>query len=401
MTYVLHLTDEYIVLYQDKETLCRLSPSFEEARPSLEAHLKDQPAFCLIIDQDFQHTFDEKLPPLWPWDKARLLFHKKASLAHRGGYGGVQLIKSHPETYLRSVHISLSHPLMVWLAWAQLYRGRVHVGPLEGDLFLKHHTKSSKSYHLLVYPLSSDKKRHLVFKGKHLLLCRIVPSEEEPHSALHFLSRTYPDLYQYLEITSLTEPFLFLQFITTQSRPALSLSPLLPQKWLTFLPWLALLFSFSWMGIAVYQGVEFQEKIKDLEDQRLSLQRTMKCLSGGKKQSLSRAAIEGYQKLLPRFQDPLSDIEVLAALLEDHSLYLEKLEMHYGAGRLLTLDFVIDAPTRSELATYFADFLESCHEAFPAARVDVIQAPFNSGLHEIFTTPEVTRPLASIRIVIP
>ena len=399
--YTLHMTDENLVLYRNGETLCTLGTSFEENRPTLEAHLKNKPALCFIIDQDFQNIFDEKLPPLWPWDRSLLLFHKRAGMASRGGYAGFQLFNVKRDSYLRSAHIPLHSPLMVWMEWVKLYGGQVHIGALEGWRFLKKHHQSSKAYQMLIYPLSSGKKRHLVFREKQVLLCRVAPAEEDPQTSLHFLSRSYPDINDALDIAHLISPLVFLQFIETQKRSVLPLCALKPVRTKHVFMTVVVSLGLSWTGLLLYQGIALQEKTQGLFAEMTTLQTKKKTLSSPGENVPSRAAIEGYQRLVAEDKDPLQDIQDISVLLEEQDIYLEKLELHYGHGLDMTVDFLMEAETKSDLSDRFEDFLEACHASFPTARLEVIQAPFHSSPHETFNLDEEGLPLASVRIIVP
>ncbi len=381
---ILHITDEGVTLSREGQVLCALDSSFEESRPLLESYLKGGQKIGLVVDQDFQTPFDEKVPSLWPWDKARLLFHKKASLSLRGGYGRCTFIQEKRETCLRSVYIPLHSPLLAWIEWAKLYQGRVCIGALEVPGFLKYHTRSSKTYQMLVYPLPSGKKRHLIFKGKHLLLSRLVPHEEDEQTSLHFLSRTYSDLRDGLEITQLTDPLIFMKFVGRQRRSTFALHPLKPRNNQRPLMAGALMVSLVWSGLLIFQGIGFRTKTEALFSVIVALQHAERTLSPIDEGSPSRKAIEAYGQLVVGYKDPLEDIETLSHLLEQQDLYLEKLAVRYGQGREIMLEFLMRESTKSALATRFEKFLEACHGYFPTARLEVMSAPLHSSPHETF-----------------
>jgi|GEM_PF-3962371 len=388
-TFLLYLTDKEVILYQGaSERIATFTGSFEEIIPALETHLPPKASLRLVIDRTQQDLHEEKLPPLFFWDRARLLFHKKASWSLEGGYAGAQFLKQDGSVYLRWSHFSQKDPIVSWIAFVKTRSGSIFFISLEVMTFLRTRLTPSKDYHLLLYTAPSHTPRHMVFKGKRLLLSRLSHAEEDLKGSLHFLSRTYADIHDNLEVFKCAAHDL-ITFLSSQKKASFPLSEatLSYSFWArrsigTFLGFVCL-----WSGVELYEGICFKQKISSLLSEATSLRETSQDLTTRLKNQDAhklQRSVAYYQELTPYQRDPLQDVERLSSLLKMHPFYLESVEWHHEQHLEILLTFLIDKTSKKDVLAAFESFLLSTQEHFPRSQIQVLEAPFKSGSHETF-----------------
>ncbi len=402
--YVLYLSDEEGILYTGTgEKIASSSASFEEAHPLFDAHLEHKDSLCLLIDRRQQDIQEEPIPPLFLWDRLRLLFHKKASCSSQGGYAGFQFVKQDGKTYLRGIHILPHDPIAPWIGWVKGRAGTVRFMALESGQFLKKKGASSTRYQMLLSSSPSHQGRHCVFKGKHLLLARASQGEADVKAVLHFLSRTHPDIHDNVDVVNV-DVLDLIRFVGSQKKPSFPLAP----TPLSAMPWrrqgmgLFLLFIGLWAGMEVYDGVAFKRKITPLVAETAALKQVSQALASrlqGQDVSHLRKALAHYDEVKVDTKGPLEDLDRLSSLLKAHPVHLESISWRQEQHTEMTLIFLIDSPTRKAALTVFESFLQSSHEHFPTHQIQVLEAPFNSSPHEIFMDAHEERlPRAQVKI---
>ncbi len=284
--FFLYLTDEEIILYRGtQEKLCSFKNDAEGIEHELQKFLSFSPKvpLCILIDRSHQYVREEKLPALLPWDRIRFLHHKKVEWRTLEGYFGFHFLKQKGEIYLRWIHVALNDFLSSWLVWAHSLpnpSGGIFFIPLEAGIFLKKHFSSLTDYQMLIYPVSSKETRHVIFKGKRLLLSRGLLGKEDIRSSLHFLSRSYPDIHEKLHILTLmqedvlpfphvkvlVDPQAFFKFLALQKRPSLLIQRNVSSRgrWLRVGGGVIFLSVLVATGITIYQGLDYQYKRKAL-----------------------------------------------------------------------------------------------------------------------------------------
>jgi hypothetical protein len=124
---------------------------------------------------------------------------------------------------MRWIHLPQHDPGVSWISFVKARSGDVFFVALEGERFFKKQFPSSKGYHMLLYSSPSQKIRHMIFKGKRLLLTRASEREEDIKSSLHFLSRTHADIHETLEVLKCDYRDL-ISFIVSQKKASIPLS---------------------------------------------------------------------------------------------------------------------------------------------------------------------------------
>lgn len=408
---ILYLTDNEVLLDQGGHQKHFIwQGKIREVQKELEGFLEADPKapLSLLIDMSSLDIREEKLPPLFPWDRRRFLRHKRADYATQGGYGGFQFLKEEKEIYLRWVHVPENASLSAWLLWVTSLSNPlkgIFTVPLEAGHFLKQHL--STPYQMLIYGPSSKTTRHVIFKGNRLLLSRMTQGEEDFKSSLHFLSRNHPDIHEKLSVLNLLEkdPSALLRYVASQRRPSFSLIP--PSKALLFRrSALGLLMgSLLLSGFTIYQGFEFKNESHALMPQIESLNFRLQTLKNdlqNKEVEKIREDLDHYHYLKTHSETPFLYFEKLFPLLQKYQIRLENMKWHYGPPVELFLTFMMKEATPERLSSTFSQFLKSCTEIFPDVQVSISSAPFNSGLHETFKSPlETSHPLAQVRLVFP
>jgi hypothetical protein len=155
----------------------------------------------------------------------------------------------------------------------------------------------------------------------------------------------------------------------------------------------------------VYQGLLYGIKTYDLRPHIEALKgrkRDLQDLLPRKDISSLRAAIEHYQVLLSHKGNPLKTFEQLAVLLNKNQYWLESLTWKHNIDEELTFSFLILSESKKDLSLNFESFLLSCKEIFPKSLVKVLEAPLNSGPHEVYKSPSNTSlPLVNVKMVLP
>lgn len=422
--FLLYLTDENVRLYRGSlDKLCVLGGSFKEVHSKLEGFLSFAPKIplALIVDCQLPNIREEKLPTLFPWDYLRFLFYKRAEWAALGGYVGNHFIKEEGILYLRWVHVSENDPLTSWVLWMKTLSNPfcgIFFAPLEAGKFLRQHFPKSNEYQILVYEVSPQKIRHVIFKGRRLLLSRLSQGNEDIKSSLHFLSRSHSSLYENLKILTLTkenllsfvptktlpDPQAFLWFLGSLKRPLLPLrmSISLNKMWIRPIAFIVGASFLMAIGIMVYEGQEYQTKAlaisKEIEVLKGKIHH-LKPLLAGHNVSRLRHALEQYQLLKVQSLTPFETLEKLSILLKKHQLHLEMVKW---SPLEIDIKFLMHEQDRKSLASQLDSFLVSCRKAFSQGKVLLLQGPYKSSPHETFESlSEGMLPMVHAKIVLP
>jgi len=408
---ILYLTDTEILLYQgghQKRFVWqgKITEIQEELDRLLEAYPKAP--LSLLIDMSSLDIREEKLPPLFPWDRMRFLIHKRAEYAAQVGYAGFQFLKEEKATYFRWIHVPENSSLSAWILWVTSRSNPLKglfIVPLEAGCFLKQHL--STPYQMLIYGPSSQTTRHVIFKGNRLLLSRMTQGDEDFKSSLHFLSRNHPDIHEKLSVLNLFEkdPSALLTYMASRKRPSFPLiSPskvaLLRKGAITLLVGSLLL-----SGFKGYQGIEFKSEsevlIPQIESLKLRLQNLKNNLENKEVEKI-RDGLANYHHLKTHSENPLVRFEHLFPLIQKYQIRLENIKWQYGPPTELLLTFIMKETTPETLSSSFSQFLKSCTDIFPGVHISISSAPFNSGLQETFKgPPDISLPLAQVRLVFP
>ena len=425
--FLLYITDEEISLYHGaSEKLIAFKGNFKDAQHELKKFFSQdhKSPICLLVDRSHQDIREEKIPPLFLWDRISLLFHKKAEWAAQGGYAGFQFLKEKGETYLRWIHIPQNDSLAPWLLWTQtLFNpyGGIFFVPLEAGNFLKKHLPLSNEYKMLVYNLPTQQERHVIFKGRRLLLSRLSQGKEDIKTCLHFLSRGHPDIHEKLHVLSLVKESLlpphqittlpgsqsFINFLASQKKPSLLIRPntFSAYVWLRKGVGIAFIIILILNGINVYQGLNFKKVslgfLSEIEILKVQTHE-LEFLLRDKNVITFRRGLEHYNQLKSHRTNPLKTFEQLSILLEKQNVRLENFKWHQGQELEIVMTFLMKDKIGSPLAVQFEAFLASCSEVFPKSQVQVLSAPFNSSVHESFKNPsDKSLPMAQVRIIFP
>jgi hypothetical protein len=422
--FFLYLTDENVRLYRGSlHKLCVLPGSFKEVRSKLEGFLSSAPKIplSLIVDCQLPNIREEKLPTLFPWDYIRFLFYKRAEWATLGGYVGSHFIREEGTFYLRWVHVSANDPLTPWVLWMKTLSNTccgIFFAPLEAEKFLSQHFPKSNGYQVLVYEVSPQKIRHVIFKGRRLLLSRLSQGNEDIKSSLHFLSRSHPTLYENLKILTLTketllsfvptktlpDPQAFLWFLGALKRPLLPLrmSISLNKAWIRPIAFIAGASFLMAIGIMIYEGQEYQTKAfalsKEIEALKSKIQHLKPLLTGQNVPHL-RQALEQYHLLKVQKLTPFAALEKLSILLKKHQLHLEMVKW---SPLEIDIKFLMHGQDRKSLAPQLDSFLVSCRKVFLQGEVLLLQGPYKSSPQETFESlSEGALPMVRVKIVLP
>jgi hypothetical protein len=382
MMLYLYLADSHAVLY-DKTW----SEQWRGPLTKAYAYLRDEDLLNqnirILVDRSLQDIQVEVIPPLFLWDYYRIFRHKHRELISRGGLFALKLFKDVNDLILVWVHISLSDPLFPIL---HLAKGRVYFIPLEiGSYPLE---KVQSPYLGLLYPLIEGQQRLVIFKNKRILLSRVVQSKDEINTAVHYLSRTNPDILELFHVKQFDSILLVLQFIGHQKKPLLRLRQRKP------LPLIKLSIGFlglsclMYMSYGVYQVFEYKEqssilkvRIQELKDQS---EKQKKVDNGDG----LRLALETYQFVSSRGVNPLETIEVLSQICHEAHIRLVRFDWNKDQEINLYLTFLKEDTVTDQ----FDPMIHSLRIAFPHHQVQVVEAPYNWAVHETFKGIDPTSP---------
>lgn len=376
--YLLSITEKNRCLYDgDGKEISNFSQSTHPSIPNLDTYLSPKDPVILLIDRQDRDMKELDVTPLSLWDLVGILFHKIAFWIRQGGYGNIQLIRDPPFTYLRSVHILEDDPLYCWITWAKKRGGQICFLPLEAHRFLAHQGKSLTPYTMVLHSfLREQTKRQLVFKGKHLLLSRTLHQTEDGSTSLHFLSRTFSDIYENIQKTTLPSSE-FLEFLHQQKKSAFSLKKANVSKEASLF-WGALgllglsLFGTSFEGC---QGFQLYERSQSLLSSihslhRLSLRRHKDLEQSHNRRFLKSA--EAYYSLYPHHKNPLNDLKKIASIVSVSELSLASLKWEHAAHTTLTLTFFLE--TLSQIKTFEA-LCETVQKRVLPGKIQVLHPP--------------------------
>jgi hypothetical protein len=419
--FLLYLTERYVTLYQDSdEKIGPLSGAFESSHREIHKLLENFPKvpISLVIDRGHQDIQEEKLPPLFPWDKFRFLSHKKAQWTREGGHVGFHFLKQGKESFFRWIHLTPNDPLKSWIAWVESLPNPlpgIFFVPLEAGKFIDQTFPSQKKFQMLLYPTSFGEERHVIFKSDRLLLSRPLQGEDDLRTSLHYLSRTFPDIHEELHSVSLlpkTPKFLrpattagdfqnFIQFLTAIKKPSIVVHQHSSLRifWLRIGGMILLVCTLLMVLINVYQGLEHRNKTSLY----LSKIHTLKTRSHPN-QNIDRAglqkALEHYHYLKSVQINPLETLEHLSQLINEHNLYLENISWIYEKNPEIILSFLMEIQSAPELSNQLDLFMSACQKLFPNSQIFMVEAPFSSGIQQVFTRPSnQSLPMAQVRIV--
>lgn len=357
MKFLLLLTDNKAILYnQAYNNILTCEGNFEEIKEQLSLFLRDFPkiSFHFLIDLKTSSLHEDKLPPLYPWDLARSIFHKKKEWKSKNSFYGYSLLKQDKTSYLRWIHIPQSDPLYPWFLWFESYPkvdGNIFFVPFEIGGLLKKQPPPLSPYQMLFYPLSPQASSYVIFEKERLLLTRPFHGNDDFQAALHFLSRKFPDIHQKLQIYSvnseadfpnaqvikLSEPNCLLQYFFSQKKPSLKIQRRfhLTRTWIrtSILGFTALLTLAN--GIFLYQAYDYKDKIPEVEDHNKKLNvylTTLKNDLGEKDIPFLRKALQAYSLLKSQNGFSNTILEKLALLLKDKPLRLEGLSLKQDKG---------------------------------------------------------------------
>lgn len=425
--FFLFLTDEEMILYKESS---KKIYSFKENIESVQTKLKDlfsltpKTPLCLLIDRSHQDIREEQLPHLLLWDRLNLLSHKRETWTSQGGFYGYHFLKQDGKSYLQWVNISQKDSLIVWISWIKSLSNplcSVVFIPLEAGNFLKKYLSLSHNYQMLIYKISSHKTRYVIFKGKRLLLFRLFQGEENLKASLHFLSRIYTDIHEKLQILSLvtditltlpnvtilSDPEAFTNFLTSQEKPSLflNINPSSQNIWIRKGGRAIFIISLFLIGMTIYQGMHYKRETHSILSAIKTLKHQIqerKVLLNNKNILRMRSALKHYNRIKPQIRNPLKTLEQLSTALDKHHLHLESLTWNNGENVDIEIKFIIKENKDNTFSDQFNVLLSSFAEAFPNSQVHVIEGPFKSSPHETYKYPsDHFLPLTHIRIVLP
>lgn len=429
------MSEKIVLIFSDEEIIfhkgsSKKTYSFTEGIEQIGVELKKlfsltpKVPFCVLIDRNHQDVREEQLPPLFLWDRMRLLSHKRENWKLQGKFFGYHYFKQDKKYFLQWVNISQTDSLIPWLTWikslANPLRG-VFFLSLEAGKFLKKHGSPSQVYHMLIYKISSDKTRHVIFKDKRLLLFRPLSGDEDLRMSLHFLSRTYPDIHEKLQIlslnppiplkiphvTTLSNPQEFIDFLALQKRALLSLNITSTSQNLWIKRGILLFFVvlFCLGNVLTYQALNYKKevenllpKIKELNIQINAHQNILK----NKKVNFLRSGLDYYNYIKSQIKDPLKNFESLSSVLKKHHIRLQNLQWNAENGVSMEIDFIMQNQEGNDLSDKINALLSSLATVFPNSRVHMIEGPFKSSAHETYKYPsELPLPRVHLRIILP
>lgn len=418
--FFLLLLDEEILLidvedkkrYSLKEELKKIQQDLME----IFSHKPYNPLY-LFVDRNHLEIQEEQLPSLWLWDRIRFLRHKRETWSSEKKLYKYRFFKQEGKTYLQWIQIAQNDSVMYWVSWLQSLSnpfGDIFFISLEAKKFLKAHLKPSAKYQMLIYGLSSQNARIVVFKEKRLLLFRPLEKDEDLRGSLHFLSREHPDLYENLYILNLipgiscklpnvTSLFIhddFINFMRQQKRPIFSFNDFL---WTGKKAMQILLFCFLVVsGIFISQGIHLKNKSILLSPKigslKMRIQQLNDLLKNKNIEHLKRT-IAAYQCLQKKRKNCLKTIEDLSLILNQYHVKIENFTWSFLEKEELEIRFFIPIKDPNVLEKYFIDLVSSLQKAFHPGMVNVIEGPYNSASHESYKYPmDIPLPMVRLRI---
>lgn len=415
------LMDEEIILYKglSKKTYS-VKDNIKDIQGELQKFMAISPQvpFCLLLDRNHQELREESLPPLWLWDQLRLLYHKKQHWKSQGELYGYRFFKQDNHHYLQWVAISKSDPLRDWISWSQSVPNPflgVYFVPFEAGVFIQKHSSFQNGYGMLIYALSTTKIHHTIFKGRRLLFSRSFSGEEDLKSSLHFLSRTYPDIHEKIQVFNLSpkislqtsksittlHPNHFLHFLTTQKPTTLflNISTSIQSLWLKRMALMTFLLSLPLTGRDIYIGMEHQLSRQE-EESKIAFFQSRLCLINKKDTEKKKSALTHYQYIQSQQESPFPILTKLSPLIEQHHVKLKKLI--WEDGKSLELIFAFPTQDGKHLFKLFKILLASLQHAFPQGHIEVLEAPWGSSVKETYKYPPVLPlPIAHLRLALP
>ena len=423
--FLLILMDEEIILYKGlNKKVYLFKEDTEKIQAELENFISQSPKIplYLFIDRNHQDLREDTLPPLWIWDQVRLIYHKKQLCSAQEALYGYHFFKQDKKNYLQWVNVSKNDPLIDWLSWIKSVPNPflgVHFVSLEAGCFIKTSLPSLHDYTMLIYSLSSSKTRHVIFKGKRLLLSRPFSGEDDLKSSLHFLSRTYPEIHEKIQVLNshhnislklakgirLVSPDSFIHFLTVQKPTTLSLKidTSAHNLWLKRSALFTFFLSFFVTVLLIYEGIDHQTAAQDEESKIILLKTQLqdrRVLLNNKDIEKQRSALAHYQHLQAQQKDPFLILKKLYPLLEHHHIVLEN--FIWEDRQAFEILFSFPNYKANHISNLFNALLISFHQAFPKSHVQVLEGPFKSSSHETYKYPvELSQPIAHIRLELP
>lgn len=421
------ITDEEIIVYKGSvKKIYTFNDGTEHIQAELKHFLSLTPKvpLYLLIDRIHQDVREEQLPPLSPWDKLRFLSHKREEWMSQGIFHDYQFFKQDKKSFLQWVCIAKNDSLISWFSWIKSLSnpfGSVSFVSLEAGRFLKKHFPASQGYNMLIYQMGPHKTRYAIFKHKRLLLFRPWSGEEDMRRSLHFLSRTYPDIHEKLQIlnlignislsfpyvTTLADPQAFINFLIFQKggTPILKIIPSLHCQWLKIGTALIFISFIVLSCVTLYQALLYKHKLKTLFSNLDTVKKQIqhhKILLKNQDIVFLRSALNHYGYLTSQIRDPFITFKKLSIVLKKHQLQLESLLWNYEQTVSLEMSFFMKNHNNTSLVHQFNALLDSLTKAFPTSHIQIIEGPFQSSGHETYKYPTTSSlPMARIRIELP
>lgn len=423
--YLLYLTDTKITLHKGlSETVCSLEGKFEELHPQIKAYLLQTPkaSIRLLVDRTYQDIREEMMPPLFIWDRLKFLHYKKEELSTQGSFFASRFFKQDGATYLRYIHISPKDALFPWLVWSRtlpLSFDGVFFVTLELKGLLRQYFPLKKEYQMVIYKQPENGTSHVIFKGERLLLSRLSQKKEDLKTSLHYLSRTYTDIYEKLQVLSFVKDLPFkpslikisenpedlLAFLSSLKSPSLPVNLITKRSLAKKIAGLVLIFLLGIAGANFYLGIVSRNKALALLPEIQSLQAHFHQLASTLDHNyITRwhTPLDHYHFFQKKNLNPLKAVNLLFPLLNKHKIRLISLSWNHEIKLQIRISFFMKSKRRSQLFFDLEAFLRSCQEMFPNAKIHVLESPFESSSHELFYEPcENSLPKATVNIEIP
>ena len=274
---------------------------------------------------------------------------------------------------------------------------------------------------MLIYKISPNKTRHVIFKDKRLLLCRPLSGEEDLRMSLHFLSRTHSDIHEKLQILSLMDPsplavaqetivsnpHEFIHFLAFQKKPSLSLNitSASQNRWIKKGILLFFSSSFCWGSFMTYQALNYKKEsdalLSKINPLNIQIQ-TYKAIIKNKNIGHLRSILNHYNHIKSQIKDPLKNFESLFTVLNKHHLRLQTLRWNAEKEVSIEIDFIMQNHKGGALSDQITSLLSSLAIVFPNCQIQILEGPFKSSTHETFRYPsDHPLPRVHLRIILP